>query len=232
MDSDGLYDLFRSDTLDLRAPYLWSDDEVYEYMDEAYSLFIRSIGGVPDTTSALTTIQVVAGIETAEVSPLILKFKQAVLGSTGKFITPINYADMPVASASDYFNVRTLYDNRTAGPVEYMVIGNDRNRKRGIVRWVQIPQVNDTVQLNIMRAPLDTATQDSVCTFDDMPDDWNIRNLLLWMKARAYGKQDAETFNRGKRDDYEAKFNAVCEKARAEAERYKSKVRTVAYGGL
>ena len=67
--------------------------------------------------------------------------------------------------------------------------------------------------------------------FDEIGEE-HLLSLLLWMKHRAYGKQDAETFDRSKRDEYKSSFEAYCNSAKAEWERYKSKVRVVEYGGL
>ena len=52
------------------------------------------------------------------------------------------------------------------------------------------------------------------------------------MKHRAYGKQDAETFDRGKSEAFKAAFEAYCESARMEYDKYKAKVRVVSYGGI
>ena len=97
MLSEELFDAFRSDVSDVSAPYLWSDSEVWRYMDDAYKMFARLTGGVPDSTSDLTQIDVVAGEADAEVSPLILKFREARLLSTGLKLTIVNHTehDMP-----------------------------------------------------------------------------------------------------------------------------------------
>ena len=52
------------------------------------------------------------------------------------------------------------------------------------------------------------------------------------MKAQAYSKQDAETYNKAKADEEAAKFVAYCEQAKREKEKYKHKVRVVRYGGI
>lgn len=46
-----LYDQFRSDAMDTVAPYLWSDTNVYRYMDDAYKMFVRLTGGIGDFTT-------------------------------------------------------------------------------------------------------------------------------------------------------------------------------------
>src|SRR5665647_2592591 len=56
MTSDELYALFRSDVVDATAPYLWTDVEVWNYMNDAYKSFVRKIGGIPDNTSLSTKV--------------------------------------------------------------------------------------------------------------------------------------------------------------------------------
>jgi hypothetical protein len=57
-------------------------------------------------------------------------------------------------------------------------------------------------------------------------------NLLMWMKARAYGKLDAETYDKTKQMEYEQKFRAYCTQAKAEQGKLAHMHRTVAYGGI
>lgn len=224
MLSEELYDIFRSDVSDLKKPYLWTDAEVWRYMNSAYVSFVRLTGGVADSSSDITQVDVVVGEGEAEVSPLILKFREAELVSTGRKIDIVNHTDSPLRSESDYGNLSTAF-RKTSGPVRYMVIG----KQRGRVTWVQIPQENDSVQLTVYRLPLARITGEGQ-RFDDIGDEHH-EHLVVGMKALAYGKQDAETFDKGRRDEYKAAFEAYCAWARSEVERYKTKVRTVAYGG-
>ena len=39
MDSTALHDLFRSEVRDEATPYLWSDAEIYSYIDDAQKMF-------------------------------------------------------------------------------------------------------------------------------------------------------------------------------------------------
>jgi hypothetical protein len=229
MTSDELFDLFRSDVRDDVPVPLWSDVEVWNYMNDAYKTFVRLTGGIADTTSALTQVPIVAGVATASVSPLILKFRTAYLLSTGARLTILNDMDLPVATAADYGAVWTSSNQNTPGTVQSVVVGVERNSLRGLVRWVRVPMVDDTCQFSVYRLPKDTV--ESGFEFDEIGEEHHV-NLLMWMKYRAYGKQDAETFDRGRRDEYKAEFQAYCRDVSAEWERYKSKVHVVAYGGL
>jgi hypothetical protein len=228
MLSDELFDAFREDVKDTVAPYLWTDDEVYRYMNGAYKMFVRLIGGVADFTSDITQIAVTTGEVNAEVSPLILKFREARLSSSGRKLDIINYSDLSSTGTSanaDYGSIRSLFLNRTPGPVVAMIIG----RQRKLVSWVQIPAEDDTVTLDIFRLPLVDITGPGQ-EFDDVGDEHH-EHFLLWMKCMAYGKQDAETFDKGKSGDFREAFVNYTDLADAEAERARSKVRIVSYGG-
>ncbi len=229
MTSDDLYSLFRSDVVDAAAPYLWTDVEVWNYMNDAYRMFVRLTGGIPDTTSALTQIPLLTGVATSSVSPLILRFRNAYLMSDGTDLKLVNETELPKFTSTDYGRVGAPTRDRLPGKVTHMVTGIDRNATRGLVRWVRIPEANDTVQLSVMRLPLDTV--EAGFEFDEIGQE-HIEFLLLWMKARAYGKQDAECFDRGRKEDNEQAFRKYCAEAKAEWNRYKSHSMSVAYGGL
>ena len=226
MTSDELYDAFRSDVMDVASPYLWSNSEVWRYMDDAYKMFVRLTGGVADATSPLTQIDVVTGEADAEVSPLILKFREARLVSTGRILKIINHTDLPTTSSADYGQLRQMYLNKTPGPVRYMLVG----KQRKLVTWLQVPTEEDVVDTTVYRLPLNRIT-DFGQEFSDIGEEHH-EHLLLWMKARAYGKQHADTFDKGRADFYAAEFKDYCTMATAEWERSKSKVRSVVYGGL
>lgn len=229
MTADDLYDLFRSDVVDAVEPYLWSDTEVWAYMNDAYRMFVRLTGGIPDASSSLTRLNLVAGRATNSVSPLILRFRSAYLLSDGTELKIINEAELPRLTASDYGQNNPQRRNLLTGKVTHMVTGSDRSASNGVVRWVYIPDAADTVQLSVQRLPLDTIGPRS--EFTEIGEEHH-EHLMLWMKHRAYGKQDAETFDRGRRDEFGQAFRAYCAEAKVEWNRYRSHNMSVAYGGL
>lgn len=229
MTSNDLYSLFRSDIVDAVAPYLWSDTEVWNYMNDAYRMFVRLTGGIPDTTSVHTSVPIVTGVATSSVSPLILRFRNAYLESDGTDLKIVSETELPKLTSTDYGRLGAQERDRLSGKVTHMVTGIDRNAVRGLVRWVRIPLVDDTAKLSIMRLPLDTV--EAGFEFDEIGTE-HVEFLMLWMKYRAYGKQDAECFDRGRRDDNERAFRKYCAEAKAEWNRYKSHSMSVAYGGL
>lgn len=229
MNVGEVYKQFRSELVDTAKPYLWTDDDVYRYMNDAYSMFVRLTGGVADFTSDLTRAYIVAGEAIADVDPRILRFMEARRESDNGKIEIINQGDMARANDNDYGLARPLYQDNTRGPVRYMVIGN----QRGKVRWAQVPLVDDVALLYVYRLPLDTITKDTDkgFAFDDVSEEHH-SSLVLWMAHKAYLKADADTFDKGRSDQFGAAFTQYCAAAKAEWERYKHKTRVVAYGGL
>lgn len=226
MDSTRLYSLFRSDVSDLERPYLWTDDEVWEYMNDAYKMFVRLTGGISDFTSAITEVSASAGEPTSEVSKKILRFMSARRASDGRDVEIINSTDIGRMNTPDYGQLKPMILDNTPGPIRCMVIG----MQRGVVRWINVPEVDETVNLHVYRLPLDDITGDAQELTD--VDEHHHVHLLSGMKALAYRKQDAETFDRARADENELRFARYCSAVKAEHEREKHKTRVVSYGGI
>lgn len=227
MTPSELYTAFRNDVVDTELPYLWTDDEVWGYMDDAYSMFTRLSGGIPDASSAVTEIPVTTGEDRSPCSPLILKIRHAYLDSTKRKLILRNVEDPPLVSLGDYGSISESAD-RQPGEVRAMVIGEEE----GSVRWVGVPTANDVVKLTVFRLPIKRINEDSSDTDLDEIHYRHHIHLLLWMKHLAYGKQDAETYDKGKSEEFRLAFETYCYRASAELARQRHKNRVVAYGGI
>lgn len=217
MTPGDLLTLFRSEVSDVATPFLWSDDEFFTYLDDAEKQFARLTDGLPDTTTvSVTEIAVDTLTDTYAVSPLILKYRSAWNKATGRPIGIKNLEDL--ASEGMYFDGKP-------GPVKYIVTGLDDN----FIRVWPYPLEPLTLKLSVFRLPLLTVT-DASPALEIAPQ--HHLNLLMWVKYRAYGKQDSETFDKQKSEDSEALFRAYCGQAKAEQARVRHKPRAVVYGGI
>lgn len=221
-----LIEAWRTDVLDDVEPFLWSRAEALRYAEAAYRRFVRLTGGIHDFTSPLTRVDIVAGQELADVSPLILRFDKALRESDGREITIANWTDQALMRRDDYGISSFLYNDRAPGEVRYMVIGS----QVGKVKWVSPPAADDVALLQVYRLPLERIV-DEAHTLSEVDEDHHI-HLLDWMKHLAYLKRDTETYNKRASDEHAASFVQYCAAAKAEMDRYRSKVRTVQYGGL
>lgn len=226
MDSTELYEHFRSDVVDTAKPYLWTEDEVWRYAKDAYRMFVRLTGGIADFTSAATEVLVTTGETTSPLHPSILRIMSAQRRSDGAVVDIINVTDLGTRRESDYGYYKRLLLDTTTGPVHSMVIGMQKD----VARLLHIPTADDTIDLVIQRLPLVDIDRDGL-PLDEI-DDIHHLHLMLWMKHLAYAKQDAETFDKGKSEDYRLQFENYCAQAIREKERYKHKTRIVGYGGL
>lgn len=227
-----LKDLFRSDVRDEAAPYLWSDTEIFVYMDDAQKMFCREGGGIADSTSALCTLPVAAGATYLDYDPRILKLRDLRRASDGRNVDILNFEDLghPGLAQDDYgqsasFDTGGIKFTDHPAPISAAIVGMDANKLR-----LRTPAVaDDTLMAIVYRMPLEDITAASVAFEIDAQ---HHRHLLNWMKHLAHEKQDAETYDRGRSIEFRDKFLAYCDQAKAERERREHKYRTVAYGGI
>ncbi len=226
MNSTELLEAFRLDTVDTADPPLWSDPEIYRYLNDAYFQFVRITGGVADFTSEACEVGITAGEDTSLLHPSIMRVMSAKRRSDNREIEVVNITDLHAHYRSDYgVRVKQFLDD-TPGPVRMMVLGMQRD----LVRWVQVPEFDDAVDMVVYRLPLAPITGAGQ-TLDGIEEMHHL-HLLDWMKHLAYKKQDAETFSPKDSERSGQAFLAYCDQVRAEWERYKHKTRVVAYGGI
>lgn len=226
MNSSDLYDRFRADVFDTREPYLWSDLEVYGYMDAAQKQFCRKAGGILDSTSALTQLSFQANQAWVATSPLILAIQRAQRLSDFKTVDVISVEELARLGGGDDYGVQLQFrlDNQP-GEVRFAV----NNLEVDKLRLLRIPKVADTLALTVYRLPLKSITDgDQKFEIAEPHHEY----LLWWMKALAYMKQDAETRDDGKAQRFQQQFLAYCEQARQERERREHKPRSMTYGGI
>ncbi len=217
MDSTALKDRSRLDLADTEEPFLWSDEELYDYSDDAQKMFTRLTGGLPDASSALATVlSFSATSDWVATHPSILKVRQAYRPDTGNKIDVVNYEDLG--------NLGIRLDGRKGEP-KVLIIGMEENR----AKLYPAPETSGTIQLLVDRMPLKDITDgDQKLEVADK----HSNGLRMWIKARAYMKQDAETYDKRQADDCEAQFTAYCAMCKLEKDRAKHKTRVVVYGGL
>ncbi|WP_025915515.1 hypothetical protein [Herminiimonas sp. CN] len=216
MNSTELRDQFRADVVDQMEPFLWSDPEIYDYLDDAQKMFCRLTGGLGDASTLLTVLNYTPASDWVPLSALILKLRNAYNVTDGLPIEVINFEGMA--------QLRIRFDGRT-GRVKYLITGMEP----GKARLYPAPDAVGTIQLLVDRLPLKTIDdEDQKLEVADQ----HKTGLGLWMKSRAYSKQDAETFDRNKAEGFEQKFRVYCADAKKEKDRAKHKTRVVQYGGL
>lgn len=218
MNSSELLTLFRSEMSDVAEPYLWSDVEVFNYLDDAQKMYCRLTDGIADaSTEDVVKLSIEPGSDWLVTHHSILRIRSANRADTGRTVEVLNADDMPL---------RRWFFDGTTGWVRALIIGQEANKVR------IYPKSSETadIMLTVFRLPLIDIT-DAGDQALEIPAIHH-QHLLLWVKHRAYSKQDAETFDRTKAEEFEARFKSYCAMARDEERRRAYKPRSVTYGGI
>lgn len=217
MDSKELLTRFRIDTRDEGSPPLWSDADIYTYLNDAQQMFCRLTGGIADATSSeCARVKARTGVSYAVLSPRILKIRAA-FGADGRRLQMVNFEKLE----SDSSLSKDLFAG-TAGVVNTLVTGMEPNR----VKLIKTPEADETLNLIVYRLPLDEITG---AGFELEVDEQHHLGLLTWMRHLAHLKTDAETYDRGRADQFDREFRAYCEQAKGEKDRREHVHRTVAF---
>lgn len=207
---------FRSDMSDTEVPYLWSDADVYRYIDDAQKTFCRKTDGISDATSFLTQLSIAQNDGFIVLDKRILKIRAATRADTGEPVEVLNSEDLARQGLR--------FVPGTTGSIKALVIGEEK----GKARPYPISNAALTLNLTIFRLPLLSIEGD-----DDLEVDEEHHNgLLLWVKSRAYLKDDANCYDKEQATNYEARFAAYCDEAMREERKRQHKIRIVQYGGL
>ena len=208
---------FRQDSRDQTQPYLWSDAEVLSYIDDAQKQFCRLTGGIADATSTdCARIPLVAGQSFADLSPLVLKVRAA-FDSLGKPLELVNMEDVEFGALSG----EELFAD-TEGEVTTVVLGMEPDK----IKVIHTPDEDQTINLIVYRLPLDDIVSTSSAL--EIQEQHHV-HLLLWARAQAHLKSDAEAFDRGRSDQFRAEFERYCALAKDEKGRRDHKHRAVQF---
>ncbi len=150
MTPQQLFDRFRADVIDLKDPPLWSDDEVWGYLDDAQSMLCRLTDGLRDSTSAATQVAITATEPWVDIDPSVLTIRSAKLVSTSKPVRVFSYEDVAGCDGTNKPWPWGVSDLDLPGTVLAAIIGMEEGR----LRLVQVPIVDDALELIIERLPL------------------------------------------------------------------------------
>ena len=212
MDTTELLTLFRAEVRDQEVPYLFENEQVYAYINAAQLEFCRLTEGIEDGRSF--KLAGVPGQEWYPIDKRVLKLRKAYFTATGHPVEVVNQ------EKAEPLGIR--FDGRP-GPTKALVAGI----QKGMLRAWPLPNEAAEIALDVFRLPKPVGEGDQL----EIDEQHHIY-LLHWVKHLAYSVHDAETFDRRRAEEYEAKFRAYCARARDEQTRARRQVSTVMYGGL
>ena len=209
--------LFRNAVMDTAVPYLWSQDEAFVYLNDAYTMLVRFMGGVSDSANPITSaITYSAGTTSVGLHPSVLRIVRA-FNNAGIEMSVIEDTDIPLVRNTLGKLSLLKVGTESAPDVDYLVMGAEHRR----ALFHPIPLVGGTVKLHIRRLPINSLLTETD-TLPDLQAEHHI-HLIDWMKSMAYRKQDAETFNMEKAALAESLFLQYASQATYETSRLNRK---------
>lgn len=192
MNLGELRDAFRRDTQDIESPYLWSDESIAEWANEAeQEAAIRAHLLHERADSSVCQIDVSANESRYDLHNAVTEIVYASLTDTAGTITILSIQDWREAD-------RLQYDRRTDVRLPTAIIHHDT--------WIDLdclPDAAYTLNMEVYRLPLRTMSSDS-----DAPEisAKHHKQLLHWIKHKAYAVQDADGNSESKSKEFETRF--------------------------
>lgn len=186
-----LITLFRNEADDATEPYLWSDDELIEFANDAENEACRRARLLVDSSTAMTRIvldPLDAGVTTLD--PAIIFVRRAQL---------VGRRPLQRMTMRDMDNWNPFWRNTPPGPPRMFITDSDT----GALLLYPAPLGPDDLRLTVVRTPLVEMKdeQDS----PEIPARFH-RSLRYWMLYRAYSKQDSQANDPKKAADSLALF--------------------------
>ncbi|MBF0339451.1 MAG: hypothetical protein HQL95_00630 [Magnetococcales bacterium] len=195
MDLEHLIGYARSRLDDLVEPYLWSDQELTQYANQAViEACLRADLLQDDQTIAICSINVVAGQERYPLHPKVILIKRAtMMGNRPRRVLPKSTTAALMQAFPDYPD--------QDGTPEYFVqdVGSSQ------IGLFPRPVADEVLQLLVSRLPLSDLVHGA-----DIPEIHPMHHaaLVYWMVHEALLKEDSETRNEQKAMQYLQLFEA------------------------
>ena len=210
---DEMIAMFRQELNDQVEPYLWSDDEIKRYLEEAQDQFMYKTMYRTD----VLTYPVKADTKDLKFQSYILKIRHAYDQDERKLYL-VDY--------QDWLNENESRPWRTdKGYIRYLLTDYTSHK----IRLYPIPEQDTSVTLEVYRVAKNPLSQTGVMEVSDRQAQ---RIVLLGAKAYAYGKQDVEVYDPNAELKYLAQFENACMDWHYRNKKAVRTPRNVRYGGI
>jgi hypothetical protein len=178
---------------DVQKPYLWSDAEFDQFLDDAINEVARRAHLLVDSTSPLTQASVAAGDIVVKLDPRIIFIRRARLVVQKRRLNPMGVRDID----------EQIPDWESAAASVPQVFVPDY--QTGAVALWPPSRIDDTLAMTVVREPLAGLADDEESP--EIPPRYHL-GLLNWCSFRAYSKQDTEVFDPKAADKASTLFDA------------------------
>lgn len=190
MNVSGFIAAFRLSAQDAVAPYLWSDVEIVDYLNDAINEACERALLIEDrVTPAVCSITLVAGQSDYTLHASIIKVKR--LTFRGRALTETSVEAMDDGDPQ--------WESRAGEPRQYILAGNHG------LRMIPTPTVGEAIALTVYRTPVAALAVAPGTATPEIPERHHQR-LMDWVRRCAYLKPDSEVFDKAASERYEAAF--------------------------
>ncbi|MBF0337074.1 MAG: hypothetical protein HQL05_04510 [Nitrospirae bacterium] len=163
-------------------PYLWSDTELVDYLNDAINeLLIQTRLLIDSSTAEICRIEVSAGVNAYALDRRVIALKRVMLQGTGTLLVRVTQQYMDASGGN--------WEQATGNPRNYLL-----DATSGYLTLYPTPDKSDTMRLTVYRLPINDLSP----TAQEAEPELNYRyhpKLIAGIICRAYEKTDTETFN-------------------------------------
>lgn len=181
MKAGKLIEIFREEVDDTKNPHLWSDTELFAYLNQAESEACRRARLLVDSSTAeVCDIAITADEQDFALDPRIIMIRRAKLLAESY---PLEHKS--IAALDEEY---PAWDSDVASTPSAYFVDADSSK----ISLYPKHDATDTLKLTVVREPLSAVNDDE----DELeiPSRYHF-GLINWMKYRAYLKPDSETKN-------------------------------------
>ncbi len=181
---------FRRVRDDTKPDYLWSDEEITSYLNDAVNEACERALLIEDRTTAdVCTVSLSIGEPNYPIHDSIIKIKRVTLGG----------ARLPETSVEAMDEEETFWENRSGKPTRFIRDGETS------IRVVPTPVEAADLSMTVYRTPLEPLVVDRPDESPEIKSIYHYR-LLPWVYRCALLKQDAETLDKDRALEQEILF--------------------------
>ena len=221
---DDLIGQFRTQMDDNVEPFLWDEDRIIEWIDEAQKVFAERTK-IFQGSEILTVLAADGGNVT--IPSYVLEIRRAKYTGQVRALDILNFNDISRGSLYDDYGINLTDDwEESTGTPRALV----PDYKTDAGRLVPKPVADGTMTLYYARYPLKDITASS--SKIELTDTRHQRLMVVYARAMAYGDHDADVYDPraevAKMDEFHTKVDVIT----AQIKRKTRRAGTVRYGGL
>jgi len=221
---DDLIGQFRTQMDDNVEPYLWDEDRIIEWIDEAQKVFAEKTRIFKGSEEI--SVLVASGGDVT-IPDYVLETRRAKISGQIVPLDIMNFNDISRGSIVNDYGINWTSDwEESTGTPRALISDYEKDT----VRLVPKPVVDGTLTIYYYRYPLKDITQSSSKL--ELTDTRHQRLLVVYARAMAYGDHDADVYDPRAEASKMEEFHSKADEMANQIKRKTRRGGTVRYGGL